>query len=357
MEIRGTRYRPLAAVSNPPNPFRGAHLEWEGPPPQVELQVFEDLSRSVLSKNDSPDLPFTWSINPYRGCMHACAYCYARPSHHYLDFGAGTDFDRKIVIKRDAPALLRAAFEKRSWRGEAIVFSGNTDCYQPLEASLGITRACLEVCLEYRNPVSLITKSALVERDAALLAQLAKEARCFVTMSIPFFDAERCRRIEPFAPTPARRFRALRVLSEAGVPVGVNVAPIIPGLNDEDIPRILEAAAEAGASRAGHILVRLPGEVNAIFEERLRAAFPMRAERVLSLIEQTRSGKRNDAGFDRRMRGQGEYWQAIESLFMTTARRVGLATSGPGVDAGVGSERPSTFQRPRTGAEQLSLWD
>ena len=345
-----SRSHPLRAVSNPPNPFHSGHLEWEGPPPEVDLRIYEDHSRTILSKNTSPDIPFTWSLNPYRGCMHACAYCYARPTHEYLDFGAGTDFDRKIVVKRDAAALLRAAFEKPSWTGELVVFSGNTDCYQPIEATYAITRACLAVCLEYRNPVSLITKSALVERDVDLLAALAQEAVCQVTLSVPFFDAGNARLVEPFAPTPARRFKAMRRLSEAGVPVAVNVAPIIPGLNDEDIPAVLEAAAEAGSRRAGHILVRLPASVNEVFEERIRSAFPLRAEKILHRIEELRGGRRNDARFGGRMKGQGPYWEAVEALFQTTCRRLGLQAEGslPGTEG-------STFRRPRE-VQQLRLF-
>ena len=321
----------------------------------MELQVFEDHSRTILSRNDSPDLPFTWSINPYRGCMHACAYCYARPSHQYLDFGAGTDFDRKIVVKPEAPALLRKAFMKPSWQGERIVMSGNTDCYQPLEASYRLTRGCLQVCAEFRNPVSLITKSALIERDIDVLAQLAREADCFVTLSIPFIDPVACRKVEPFAPTPARRLRAMARLHEAGVPVGVNVAPIIPGLNDEAIPAVLEAAYAAGARRAAHILVRLPAEVEPVFEERIRAAFPLRADRIFSRIEDARGGQRNDARFGHRMQGSGEYWATVSALFRTTCKRLGYVSAGI-ADVGGETRAPSPFRRPGA-AVQLGLWD
>ncbi len=325
-------------------------MEWDGPPPAVDLQVYADNSKTILAKNDSPDLPFTWSLNPYRGCMHACAYCYARPTHQYLDWGAGTDFDRKITFKPEAASLLRKTFMKRSWQGESVLFSGNTDCYQPLEASYKLTRACLEVCLEFRNPVSIITKSALIERDIDLLAELAREASCFVTMSIPFWDAEACRKVEPFAPKPQRRIRAMQRLHEAGIPVGVNVAPIIPGLNDQDIPAILEAAHGAGAIRAGHIMVRLSGPVEAVFEERIRAAFPMRADRVLSRIRDARDGKMNNSGFGDRMTGKGQYWGAIDTLFKTTCARLGLNSETIGVDR----VECSTFRRPQE-AVQLSL--
>ena len=337
-------------MSNPPNPFHSSHLDWEGPPPEVDLKVYEDHTRAILSKNTSPDIPFTWSLNPYRGCMHACAYCYARPTHEYLDFGAGTDFDRKIVVKRDAASLLRATFEKASWTGELVVFSGNTDCYQPIEATYELTRACLAVCLEYKNPVSIITKSALIERDVDLLAALATEAVCQVTISVPFFDPDNARKVEPFAPTPARRFKAMRRLADAGVPVAVNVAPIIPGLTDDDIPAILEAAAAAGARRAGHILVRLPGAVNEVFEERIRAAFPLRAEKILHRIEDLRGGKRNDARFGNRMSGKGSYWETVEALFQTQCRRLGLNAEGS-----MPATEGNTFRRPRE-VKQLSLF-
>src|SRR5437763_745473 len=245
------------ALSNPPNPWATTEVEYLEGTPEVRLEVYEDQTRQILAKNDSPDVGFTWSVNPYRGCFHACAYCYARPSHEYLSFGAGTDFDRKIVVKRQAAALLRKAFAKKSWRGETVVFSGVTDCYQPLEASYRLTRACLEVCVEHANPAGIITKSALVERDVDVLVALARVASVRVTVSIPFWDAERARAIEPYVPTPARRLKVIETLAKAGIAVGVNVAPVIPGLNDQDIPKILTAARAAGATHAGTVLLRL----------------------------------------------------------------------------------------------------
>lgn len=346
------RFKVLGAVSNPPNPFLNGALEWDGPPPEVELQVYDDVSRTILSRNDSPDLPFTWSLNPYRGCMHACAYCYARPTHEYLDFGAGTDFDRRIVVKRDAPALLHDAFMKRSWTGELLMFSGNTDCYQPLEATYGLTRACLEVCRDFHNPVAIITKSCLIERDLDVLVELNRRTRLYVTVSLPFWDADNARAIEPFVPTPRRRIKTIAALAEAGLDVAVNVAPIIPGLNDEDIPGVLEAAREAGARWAGYTLVRLPGPVNAIFEERIRAAFPDRAERILHRIEDCRGGERSESRFGLRMRGTGNYWEAIRALFHGAARRLGFPdehlVSTPATAA-------RTFRRPGQAA-QLDLF-
>ncbi|HVR61514.1 MAG TPA: radical SAM protein, partial [Polyangia bacterium] len=222
-------------LSNPPNPWASTDVVYLEGAPEVRLQVFEDHTRTILAKNDSPDVGFTWSVNPYRGCFHGCAYCYARPSHEYLGMGAGTDFDRKIVVKPEAPRLLRQAFEKKSWQGELVVFSGVTDCYQPLEASYRLTRGCLEVCAAYRNPVGIITKAPLIERDLDVLVALSERARVSVTLSIPFFDEDKARAIEPFVATPHRRLRTIEKLARAGIDVGVNIAPMIPGLGDEDL--------------------------------------------------------------------------------------------------------------------------
>jgi DNA repair photolyase len=265
-------------------------------------------------------------VNPYRGCFHACAYCYARPSHEYLSFGAGTDFDRKILVKLRAPELLRQALRKKSWKKETIVFSGVTDCYQPLEASYRLTRGCLEVCAEAGNPAAIITKAPLVERDVDVLQALGRAASVHVTVSVPFWDAERARAIEPYVATPQRRLRTVETLARAGISVGVNVAPIIPGLNDQDVPKILAAAREAGAVEAGYVLLRLPGSVKVVFEERLRRSLPLTAERVLHRIRETRAGELYDARFGVRGRGEGTYALAIRTLFLTTAARLGLRT-------------------------------
>jgi len=337
----------IRPVSNPPHRWQATWVEWCEEPPPAGLHVFEDRSRTILSRNDSPDVPFTWSVNPYRGCFHACAYCYARPSHEYLDLGAGTDFERRLVVKPEAAALLREAFDRRSWRGETVVFSGNTDCYQPLEAAWGLTRGCLEVCLAYRNPVGVITKSALIERDLGLLVALAEHDACHVTVSVPFFDPEVARAMEPGVPTPQRRLRTIRRLAEAGVPVGINIAPIIPGLSDSDIAPLMEAAAEAGASWVGTIMVRLPGPVATVFEARLREHLPLRADRVLAQIAACRAGRRSDARFGHRMRGTGERWQAIATMIEVMARRHGLAHPPRPREA-------TPFQRPPKGG-QLAL--
>ncbi|QQR42340.1 PA0069 family radical SAM protein [Myxococcus xanthus] len=340
-------------IDNPPNPWASTAVEYLDEIPPSKLEVFEDHSRQVLSHNDSPDVGFSWSVNPYRGCLHACAYCYARPTHQYLDMGAGTDFETKLVVKPRAPELLREAFEKPSWKGETVVFSGVTDCYQPLEASLRLTRGCLEVCAEYRNPVGIITKGVLVERDLDVLQRLARDARLWVSISLPFHNAELARAMEPYAASPMRRLLTIRRLTEAGIDVAVSVAPIIPGLNDEDIHRVLAAAREAGATRAHHILVRLPGPVKDVFAERLRAKLPLRAERVLHRIRETRGGELNDSRFKHRMRGDGLYAETIHRLFHTAARKVGIRASYVTEDA------PDTFRRPERKpppTPQLSLF-
>jgi DNA repair photolyase len=340
----------LHPVDNPPNPWATTDVEYlEGEVPNADLVVLEDHSREILSKNTSPDVPFAWSVNPYRGCFHACAYCYARPSHEYLSLGAGTDFERKIVVKPAAPELLREAFERRSWKGELVAFSGVTDCYQPLEASYHLTRGCLEVCVEYKNPASVITKSPLVERDIDLLAELVRVARCRVSVSIPFWSEENARAIEPFVTTPARRMRIIERLAARGIPVGVMVAPVIPGLNDADMAAILEHAKNAGASHAGMVLLRLPGPVKEIFEARVRTALPLRAERILRRVRETRSGKMNDPRFGTRHTGEGPYADAIGALFTSTAQRLGLLTRE--AEADKTHDPPATFERPSRGGQ------
>jgi DNA repair photolyase len=340
----------MRAVRNPQNPFDSVEREWLEAPPEVRLEVFEERARSILSENTSPDLPFRWSVNPYRGCFHACAYCYARPTHEYLGFGAGTDFESKIVVKANAPELLRQAFLKPSWAGELVVFSGNTDCYQPLEATWRLTRACLEVCAEFRNPVGVITKAVLVQRDLDVLSQLHARASLRVFFSIPFADDETGRAIEPQAPLVSRRFEALRQLSQAGIPTGVSIAPIIPGLNDEDLAPILDRAREAGATEASHVLLRLSGNVREVFLERLRAALPERAQRVENRVREVRGGALNDARFFERQRGHGIYWEMIERQWEVHTRRLGFDDAHSGDEPAT----PSTFRRP--GVVQGSLF-
>jgi DNA repair photolyase len=337
-------------VSNPPNPWETLHAEWLGEPPEAELEVFEEEARSIIAENESPDVGFRFSVNPYRGCFHSCAYCYARPTHQYLGWGAGTDFDRKIVAKVNAPELLRDELSRRSWRGETIVFSGVTDCYQPLEAVYELTRRCLEVCLEFRNPVGIVTKGALVRRDAEILSRLARDADAIVYVSIPFADEKAARAIEPNVAAPTQRFETIAALSTAGVPTGVGVAPVIPGLSDSDIPKILSRARAGGAERAFLTLLRLPAETRLVFEKRIAEAYPDRAARIFSNLEQMRGGKRNESRFGARMEGVGPRWAAIETLFEVECRRLGFNRQADG------TPHTSTYRRPPAGP-QRGLFD
>lgn len=334
---------------NPKVRFRASELEYlEGEAPHAEVRVLDDQSRTILASNDSPDVGFRYSVNPYRGCFHGCAYCYARPTHEYLDLGAGTDFERVLVVKREAPALLREAFAKRSWRGELVAFSGVTDCYQPLEARLELTRQCLEVCLAQQNPVTVITKSPLVERDIDLLAELGLRTSASVAVSIPFWDRDDARALEPYVATPERRMRTIERLSRAGVRVGVSISPVIPGLTDSSIAAILEAAASAGASFAFYVLLRLPGAVKEVFVERLRTAMPGRAEKVLRRMREIHGDGLYRSRFGERQRGTGTYAAMIAQLFETQAARFGLAGAMP-------PPREDTFRRPATSG-QLALF-
>jgi DNA repair photolyase len=311
-------------VSNPPNPWISRHVEWLEEPPVAELVVYEEEAKSILAENDSPDVGFRWSVNPYRGCQHACAYCYARPSHQYLSFGAGTDFDRRIVVKVNAPELLALELSSRSWKKESVVFSGNTDCYQPLEASYELTRRCLEVCLARGNPIGMVTKGALVRRDIDVLSRLSERCGAHVSITIPFLDESTARKIEPGAPTPNKRFETLRALSQAGIPTGIAIAPVIPGLNDKDVAGLLERAKEAGAKSAFMTLVRLSGEVLPVFRERLQETMPESAKKIESAILDVRGGRMNNSEFHERMSGKGPRWEAIEKLFEIHVRRLGL---------------------------------
>ncbi|OGW72457.1 MAG: radical SAM protein [Omnitrophica bacterium GWA2_52_12] len=335
----------MKPVINPPNPFQAKFTEYfEGLIPPAKLEVFFDDSKSILSENDSPDLAFRWSLNPYRGCQHACAYCFARPGHEYLDFGAGSDFDTKIVVKEKAPKLLREAFLKKSWKGETIFFSGNTDCYQPLEACYEITRGLLEVCLEFGNPVSIVTKSFLIIRDLELLKALHERTQVSIFISIPFLDEKNSRLMEPGAASIAKRFEALERLSQAGIATGVLIAPIIPGLNDSDFGGIMKEAARCGALWAEPIMLRLPGSVKDVFIERLRQHFPGQAEKILGRIRQVRGGKLYDSRFGERYKGQGPYWENLQKMFRVFAKKYSLNQPRPE------PERPS-FKRPTAQAE------
>jgi DNA repair photolyase len=330
-------------IANPPNPWLSHTVEWIGEPPEAKVEVFEETeTRTIITHNNSPDVGFDYSVNCYRGCAHACSYCFSRPTHEYLGYGAGTDFERKIVVKVRAPELLRAELMARKWRGQELVFSFTSDPYVPLEAHYQLTRRCLEVCLEFRNPVGIVTKSALVRRDIDVLKQLTTEASVGVFFTIPFMDYETARALEPFAPSPDARFKAMKELSDNGISVGLGIAPVIPGLST-DIPRLLERAHEAGATQAFISMLRLPGSVAPYFEQRLRENLPTKAERVLSRIREARDGQLNSSEFGERMRGHGEYWRALENLFRLYCRRLDFNRQA---QRSYQRETRNTFRRP-----------
>jgi DNA repair photolyase len=325
-------FRGRAAAGNPPNRFERLHYEPDpGEAPDADdssipkTELFRDATRSILTRNDSPDVPFTWSVNPYRGCEHGCIYCYARPTHEYLGFSAGLDFETRILVKEDAPRLLREGLLASSWKPETVVMSGVTDCYQPAERKLGLTRRCLEVFAELRHPVAVITKSELVTRDLDLLAELARHGAAGVSLSVTTLDEEISRAMEPRAATPARRLAAIRAAAEAGIPCGVMLAPVIPGLTDHEMPAILAAAREAGARTAGFLPLRLPFAVAPLFAEWLERRFPLRKEKVLARVREIRGGALNDPRFGSRMTGEGPYAKQMRDLFDVAARKAGLA--------------------------------
>ena len=321
--------RGRGAGANPPNRFDRRHYEEDAAALEeaerrtVATELIKDSSRTALARNDSPDVPFTYSLNPYRGCEHGCVYCYARPSHEYLGYSAGVDFETKIVVKYDAPDLLARRFESNSWRPQVVALSGNTDPYQPVERRLELTRACLEVFLRYRNPVAIITKNHLIERDIDILQEMARINIVGATISVTTLRDDLVASMEPRTSRPQRRLEAIRRLTEAGIPTGVNVAPIIPGLTDEEVPAILEAAREAGAVRAAWINVRLPGAVQPIFEEWLQRDHPDRAGKIKNRIRSMRGGKMNDPRFGSRMRGEGEWADILSDIFKKTALQLG----------------------------------
>ncbi|HEY4643367.1 MAG TPA: PA0069 family radical SAM protein, partial [Bacteroidota bacterium] len=316
------------AAFNPPSAYERFHIEefeeTRDDDRPIPTEFFVDASRTVLAKNDSPDVPFTYSLNPYRGCEHGCIYCYARPSHQYLGFSAGLDFETKILVKPDAPRLLEEAFRKRSWKPQVVALSGNTDPYQPAERTLRLTRRCLEVFLKFRNPVSVITKNFLVTRDLDVLKELSSLNLVHVFISITSLNPRLIRVMEPRTSTPPLRLKAIEALAQVGIPVGVNAAPIIPGLTDEELPSILKEAAARGATMAGTIVVRLPGPVRELFVEWLHREFPERAEKVLGRIRGVRRGKLSEAEFGRRMKGEGEYARALERMFRLACQKYGL---------------------------------
>ena len=324
---KATRGR--GANINPANRFEALHYEledWCEPEESktVRTQFLRDDSQSIISYNNSPDVGFDASINPYRGCEHGCAYCYARPTHEYLGFSAGIDFESRILVKPNAAELLFTELGKRSWKPQHLALSGVTDAYQPIERKLQITRSCLQVLAEFRNPVGIITKNHLVTRDADHLGELARVNAAAVTLSITTLDPKLARILEPRASSPSQRLEAVAVLHQTGIPVGVNVAPIIPGINDHEIPTITAAAAKAGAQFASYTIIRLPLTVAPVFVAWLENHFPERQEKVLGRIRSMRNGKLNNTDFGSRMRGEGPFAQQIDHMFQVSCRRADL---------------------------------
>jgi len=299
-------------------------------PPPLQTTVAVERARSIIARNDSPDVPFEQSINPYRGCEHGCVYCYARPSHAYLELSPGLDFETKLFAKTNAAALLRAELAKPGYRVSPMAFGTNTDCYQPAERKFRIMRQLLEVLDECRHPLTIVTKSALVERDLDLLAPLAKKNLVKVFVSIGTLDRALARNLEPRAASPQRRLDTVRALNAAGVPCGVMVAALVPALTDKTLEQVLEEAAKAGAREAAYIILRLPNELKAIFREWLAAHYPERAEHVISIVRQMRGGRDNDPRFHQRMRGTGNYAELIAKRFDVACRRLGLNGHGGG---------------------------
>jgi DNA repair photolyase len=307
--------------------------------PSPKTQFLQDLSQTIISYNDSPDISFDASVNPYRGCEHGCSYCYARPFHEYLGFSAGLDFETKIMVKPNAPELLRRELSSPKWKPQTLAMSGVTDCYQPIERRLQLTRKCLAVLAEFRNPVSIITKNYLVTRDLDLLRELAAHNAAMVHLSINSLNAELARRLEPRAASPNLRLEAVEALAKAGVPVGILVAPVIPALNDHEIPSVLAAAKAAGAGWAGTEVLRLPLTVAPVFQQWLERNVPGQKDKVLGRIRAIRGGKLNDPRFGSRMRGEGAFAEQISQMFDIARRKAGLADYGPELST-------AAFRRP-----------
>ncbi|MGK2856418.1 MAG: PA0069 family radical SAM protein [Thermoanaerobaculia bacterium] len=312
-------------------------------------RFFRDPSRSIIASNDSPDVAFDRSVNPYRGCEHGCIYCYARPTHEYLGYSAGLDFETKIMVKEDAPALLRKELMAKSWKPQLIGLSGVTDCYQPAEKAMRLTRGCLEVLAEFRNPAFIVTKNQLVTRDVDLLAELARWQCISVQISVTTLDDGLARAMEPRASSPRRRLDAIEALAAAGVPVGVLTAPIIPGLNEHEIPSILAEAAKRGAGHASYTVLRLPLAVKDLFIQWLGEAVPDRKAKVLNRIREMRDGNLNNTKFGERMKATGVFADQIRSLYEISCRREGLTRGWPELST-------EHFRRPEEPRAQLSLF-
>lgn len=348
------------AAIQPANPYLPVHVEsdfehvaddkeylaqLDRPP----TEYLPDESQTIIAENDSPDLGFRYSVNPYRGCSHGCSYCYARPYHEYLGLSAGLDFETKVFVKYRAADLLRDFLARPSWRPETIMFSGVTDCYQPAEREFRITRGCIEVAAECRQPIGVITKNVLVIRDLDLLTQLAEHHAVRVSLSITTLDPQLARQMEPRTSTPDARLRTIRELTAAGIPSSVMVAPVIPGLNDSEMPAILRAARDAGADSAGYVLLKLPTTVRDVFTDWLRRSYPDRTARIESLIRSTRGGKLNDSQFGRRQVGTGNIAQLIADTFRIWTAKLSYADDRPPLNR-------DAFRPPQTVRGQRSLF-
>jgi DNA repair photolyase len=354
---RGSGINPEGRFENETRePFDDGWVQPEDESRALKTQVTEERAKSIIARNDSPDIPFSQSINPYAGCEHGCVYCYARPSHAYRNLSPGIDFETRIFAKINAPDLLRRELSKPGYRCELIALGSNTDPYQPAERSRGITRGILEVCAEFNQPVAIVTKNALVERDIDILAPMAAKRLAEVFLSVTTLDHGLARRMEPRCTAPSRRLEAVRALAQAGIPVGVMVAPVIPFINDHEIEAIVEAARAHGAQRAAYILMRLPFEVKALFRDWLERHYPLKATHVMSRVHAMRGGRDNDPQFGSRMIGQGEFADLLKQRFAVACKRAGLnqARRGEGVTADT-----TLFQVPRrqpTRERQRSLF-
>ncbi|MDE0854534.1 MAG: PA0069 family radical SAM protein [Nevskia sp.] len=317
--------------------------------PEFRTIVTAERAKSIISRNDSPDIGFDQSINPYKGCEHGCIYCYARPSHAYLNLSPGLDFETRLFYKPNAAELLDQELRKPGYRVSPIMLGANTDPYQPIERKLEVTRSILQVLARFRHPVGITTKGAMVERDLDLLADLARDRLAGVGITLTTLDAELKRTLEPRASSPQARLRVIRKLSAAGVPVRVMFSPVIPFVNDAELERVLEAAAEAGASTASYVLLRLPYELKGLFREWLETHLPLRAAHVMSLINQSREGRDYQSGFGSRMRGTGQFAELIAKRFALARRRYGLDRPGRGLD-------PDLFRVPAAAGDQMGLF-
>ena len=344
------------ALSNPQGRFDRTGLEaiddgWyqDEAPASVATSLQPDRARGVITTNDSPDIGFDYSINPYRGCEHGCIYCYARPSHAYMGLSSGLDFETKLFYKADARSVLEKELARPRYVCKPIMLGSNTDPYQPAERTLGVTRSILEVLAEAQHPVSIVTKGVLIARDIEILSAMAKDRLASVAISLTTLDAETKRTLEPRAASPNARLKIIRALTDAGIPVAVMVAPIVPAITDHETEHILEAAQEAGATMASYVLLRLPYEVKDLFKEWLAQHYPQRAEHVMSLVRDARGGRENDPGFGTRMRGTGPYAELIRARFKVAARKLGL-------DSARGRPLDTTrFRPPGPASSQLQL--